>query len=198
MTLTMNTAEREAFLPGCTSASSAWTTPAGGRSPFRSGTPTPRAGRSTSSPDGQSIKAQRLRAAGRFSLCAQAETMPYRYVSVEGPITAIDEAVAPDERRAMAVRYLGTEGGELYLAATAAGAAGSVAFRMAPERWRTVGLRETVRLDVAARRTGRSRRRHETLVGGVDPRPGGVGSLGDRQCSPGRCSTPLAFLSIHL
>src|SRR3984957_11413705 len=65
--------------------------------------------------DGQSMKAKRLRAAGWFSLCAQAETMPYRYVSVEGPISAIDEAVAPDERRAMAVRYLGTEAGELYL-----------------------------------------------------------------------------------
>ena len=37
---------------------------------------------------GQSVKARRLRAAGRFSLCAQIETPPYRYVSVEGPITA--------------------------------------------------------------------------------------------------------------
>ena len=37
----------------------------------------------------------------------------------------------------MATRYLGAEGAELYLAATAEDAAGSVAFRMSPERWRT-------------------------------------------------------------
>jgi len=86
---------------------------------------------------GQSVKAQRLRAAGRFSLCAQTETMPYRYVSVEGPIAAVDESVDADERRALAARYLGAEGAEVYLAATAEQTAGSVAFRMTPERWRT-------------------------------------------------------------
>jgi PPOX class probable F420-dependent enzyme len=86
---------------------------------------------------GQSVKARRLRAAGRFSLCTQTEAMPYRYVSVEGPITAVDDTVHADERRAMATRYLGAEGAELYLAATAEDAAGSVTFRMSPERWRT-------------------------------------------------------------
>jgi len=86
---------------------------------------------------GQSVKAQLLRAAGRFSLCVQSESMPYRYVSVEGPITALDEAVSDEERRALAQRYLGAEGGDLYVASTADQAADSVAFRMAPERWRT-------------------------------------------------------------
>jgi PPOX class probable F420-dependent enzyme len=86
---------------------------------------------------GQSVKAQLLRAAGRFSLCVQSESMPYRYVSVEGPITALDEAVSDEERRALAQRYLGAEGGDLYVASTAGQAADSVAFRMAPERWRT-------------------------------------------------------------
>ena len=43
---------------------------------------------------------------------------PYRYVSVEGPITAVDDTV--DGRRAPRPghRYLGAEGAELYLAAT--------------------------------------------------------------------------------
>ena len=86
---------------------------------------------------GQSVKAQLLRAAGRFSLCVQTETMPYRYVSVEGPITAVDEIVSDEERRGLAHRYLGAEGGDLYVASTSEQAAGSVAFRMAPERWRT-------------------------------------------------------------
>lgn len=86
---------------------------------------------------GHSVKARLLRAARRFSLCAQTETPPYRYVSVEGPITAMADTVNPEERRALAHRYLGAELGELYLAATEADAADSVAFRMAPERWRT-------------------------------------------------------------
>jgi nitroimidazol reductase NimA-like FMN-containing flavoprotein (pyridoxamine 5'-phosphate oxidase superfamily) len=37
-----------------------------------------------------SRKGSLLQRAGRFSLCAQVETPPYRYVSVEGPIVAID------------------------------------------------------------------------------------------------------------
>jgi nitroimidazol reductase NimA-like FMN-containing flavoprotein (pyridoxamine 5'-phosphate oxidase superfamily) len=86
---------------------------------------------------GLSVKARLLRAADRFSLCAQTETPPYRYVSVEGPITVEEEAVDPHERRALAHRYLGAEFGDLYLAATADDAADSVVFRMVPERWRT-------------------------------------------------------------
>jgi nitroimidazol reductase NimA-like FMN-containing flavoprotein (pyridoxamine 5'-phosphate oxidase superfamily) len=86
---------------------------------------------------GQSVKARLLRAAGRFSPCAQTENPPYRYVSVEGPITVMADTVDPDERRALAHRYLGAELGELYLAATEADVANSVAFRMVPERWRT-------------------------------------------------------------
>jgi nitroimidazol reductase NimA-like FMN-containing flavoprotein (pyridoxamine 5'-phosphate oxidase superfamily) len=86
---------------------------------------------------GQSAKAHRLRAAGRFALCAQTEAPPYAYVSVEGPITAVEDTVSADERRAMAHRYLGPDFGDLYLEATAEDAASSVVFRMAPERWRT-------------------------------------------------------------
>jgi nitroimidazol reductase NimA-like FMN-containing flavoprotein (pyridoxamine 5'-phosphate oxidase superfamily) len=37
-----------------------------------------------------SRKGRLLQRAGRFSLCAQTETPPYRYVSVEGPIIAIE------------------------------------------------------------------------------------------------------------
>jgi hypothetical protein len=84
-----------------------------------------------------SRKARCMRAAGRVSLCAQTETPPYQYVSVEGPIIAMGETLGPDERRAMAYRYLGTEIGDLYLTATADDAARSVAFRMSPERWFT-------------------------------------------------------------
>ncbi len=138
MALTMTGAEREEFLAGLHIGILSVDDP--GRAPLTvpvwymyapGGTVTVITGR-------QSVKAQRLRTAGRFSLCAQTETVPYRYVSVEGPITAIDDTVAADERRAMAARYLGAEGAELYLAATAEDAAESIAVRMAPARWRTV------------------------------------------------------------
>ena len=56
---------------------------------------------------------------------------------MEGPITALDESVSEEERRARAQRYLGAEGGDLYVASTADQDAGSVAFLMTPVRWRT-------------------------------------------------------------
>ena len=58
---------------------------------------------------GQSRKARHMRAAGRFTLCVQTETVPYCYVSVEGPITLIRDTVGPEERRQLAYRYLGQE-----------------------------------------------------------------------------------------
>jgi PPOX class probable F420-dependent enzyme len=86
---------------------------------------------------GDSRKAQCLERAGRASLCAQTETAPYQYVSVEGSVT-IDPAVDPDERRAIAHRYLGPELGDAYYEGTAADAAASVTVRLRPERWLTV------------------------------------------------------------
>jgi nitroimidazol reductase NimA-like FMN-containing flavoprotein (pyridoxamine 5'-phosphate oxidase superfamily) len=84
-----------------------------------------------------SVKAGLITGEGRFSLCVQTEEAPYKYVSVEGPVERIDTPVDPDERRAMAYRYLGKEIGDLYLAATAGQADGSCAIRMRPESWLT-------------------------------------------------------------
>jgi PPOX class probable F420-dependent enzyme len=81
-----------------------------------------------------SQKARAIAAAGRFSLCAQDERPPYRYVSVEGP--AVIENLELAERLAMARRYLGTEGGDAFIAANPAGA--EVIVRMTPQRWLTV------------------------------------------------------------
>jgi PPOX class probable F420-dependent enzyme len=85
-----------------------------------------------------SLKAKAINAAGRFSLCAQTETAPYQYVSVEGSVAAVDDHADEAERRAMAHRYLGPDVGDMYMAATEAEADGSVVIRMTPERWRTV------------------------------------------------------------
>ena len=82
----------------------------------------------------RSRKAAAIRAAGRFSLCVQDDSPPYRYVSVEGPVVS-EEELDPAERLAMARRYLGTAGGDRYVTDNPDPAGENVAFRMRPERW---------------------------------------------------------------
>lgn len=77
-----------------------------------------------------------VREAGRFSLCAQAEDPPYRYVSVEGPVVQIDDPAEERHRVAMAHRYLGEERGNRYLETTTP--ADEITLWMRPERWLTV------------------------------------------------------------
>jgi nitroimidazol reductase NimA-like FMN-containing flavoprotein (pyridoxamine 5'-phosphate oxidase superfamily) len=78
-------------------------------------------------------KALAIQAVGRMSLCAQDENPPYRFVSVEGPVVA--EEVDAAERLAMARRYLGTEGGDQYIASNPDPDGEMMVFRMSPERW---------------------------------------------------------------
>lgn len=87
-----------------------------------------------------SRKASLLERAGRFSLCAQTETPPYRYVSVEGPVVAIEPADLERDRRPLAHRYLGERRGDRYIDGTrrAPEHVASVLVRMRPERWLTV------------------------------------------------------------
>jgi PPOX class probable F420-dependent enzyme len=80
---------------------------------------------------GTSRKARAIAAAGRFSLCAQDEAPPYKYVTVEGP--AVIEPAELTERIAIARRYLGTEGGDAFIAANPD--ADDVMIRMTPEHW---------------------------------------------------------------
>ncbi|MEM7093821.1 MAG: pyridoxamine 5'-phosphate oxidase family protein [Actinomycetota bacterium] len=71
-------------------------------------------------------------AAGRFSLCAQTEEAPYKYVTVEGPVSAV-RTYDQEDLLAMATRYLGEEMGRQY-AASGPGA-NSVMVSMTPEHW---------------------------------------------------------------
>jgi PPOX class probable F420-dependent enzyme len=80
-----------------------------------------------------SRKAQCARAAGRASLCAQVESPPYRYVSVEG--TVVIEEVDAAERLAMARRYLGAEGGDQYVASVPDPDGENIVIRISPRRW---------------------------------------------------------------
>jgi nitroimidazol reductase NimA-like FMN-containing flavoprotein (pyridoxamine 5'-phosphate oxidase superfamily) len=78
-------------------------------------------------------KVSLLERAGRFSLCAQDEDRPYRYVSVEGPVVAIEPCDRERDLRPIARRYLGVEGGDRYVEETLG--TSSVLIRMRPERW---------------------------------------------------------------
>lgn len=88
--------------------------------------------------DRDSRKGRLLAVGVRLSLCAQSETPPYRYVSVEGPVVSLEAAQRERDLRPIARRYLGQELGDQYLTATAAQDAGSVVVRIRPERWLTV------------------------------------------------------------
>jgi hypothetical protein len=91
--------------------------------------------------DGGSRKVPLLRSTGRASICAQEESVPYRYVTVEGPI----KIGTPDfqrDVRAVAVRYLGDAMGEAYLRATAAQHETAILVSLRPERWLTADFRK--------------------------------------------------------
>ncbi len=83
-----------------------------------------------------SRKGRLLEEAGRFSLVAQSETPPYKYVSVEGPITSIEVADEERDERPMAHRYLGQEFGDGYIEATRGdGDVDNILVKMRPQRW---------------------------------------------------------------
>ena len=82
-----------------------------------------------------SAKGVALAKAGRFSLVAQQEALPYRYVSVEGPIVATDPVDLDADLRPLAIRYLGPDAGAPYAEGWFALDPDAVVFRMRPERW---------------------------------------------------------------
>lgn len=84
----------------------------------------------------QSRKGRLMAAAGRASLCVQDETLPYRYVSVEGPVT-FSEPDRERDSRPIARRYLGEEGGDRYLEGEM-DTFDNVLVTLTPERWLTV------------------------------------------------------------
>jgi hypothetical protein len=89
-----------------------------------------------------SRKGRLLESAQRFSLCAQSETPPYKYVSVEGPVASIRASDYELDERPLAHRYLGQEFGDRYLDSTGGSAAredgANLRIALRPERWLTV------------------------------------------------------------
>ena len=90
--------------------------------------------------DRDSHKGRLLTEGARVSLCAQTETAPYQYVSVEGPVTKIESADVERDARPLAHRYLGQRGGDRYIDSTGGGDTrnGSIRVSFRPERWLTV------------------------------------------------------------
>jgi hypothetical protein len=84
-----------------------------------------------------SKKAALLKQAGRMSLCVQTETAPYKYLTIEGPIT-VGKPDFERDSRPMAIRYLGEQMGEMYLASTAGERDDSILVSLRPERWLSV------------------------------------------------------------
>ena len=83
--------------------------------------------------ESHSRKALAIAAQGRFSLCAQQEQPPCKYVTVEGP--AVIEKSGLAERIEIASRYLGSEEGRAFV--TANPEIDDIVIRMTPDRWRT-------------------------------------------------------------
>jgi hypothetical protein len=87
----------------------------------------------------ESRKGRLLAQAGRFSLCVQTESPPYKYVSVEGAIVSTEAADIERDLRPLARRYLGKEMGDRYVEETRNLSThnDNVLVRMRPERWLT-------------------------------------------------------------
>ena len=77
-----------------------------------------------------------LEQAGRYSLVAQSEDIPYKYVSVEGPIREVRKADKEKDTRPMAHRYFGRELGDAYVDGESGDE--NFVYVMQPERWLTV------------------------------------------------------------
>ncbi|MFE3454586.1 pyridoxamine 5'-phosphate oxidase family protein [Nonomuraea sp. NPDC059194] len=86
------------------------------------------------SPD--SVKMALIREAGQIGFTAQQETMPYKYVSIEGPVVGYEPTDA-DEYRKWSIRYLGPEAGERFFDGIKDFVQTMVTVRVRPERWRT-------------------------------------------------------------
>jgi len=90
--------------------------------------------------DQASRKAKLLELETRMSLCVQSEALPYKYVSVEGPVVSVEDADLEADLRPIARRYLGDELGDNYVASVRAEVEDrpQVVIRMKPLRWYSV------------------------------------------------------------
>jgi nitroimidazol reductase NimA-like FMN-containing flavoprotein (pyridoxamine 5'-phosphate oxidase superfamily) len=82
-----------------------------------------------------SRKAKLIEQAGAVSLVVQHEEPPYQYVVVEGTVIDTTTPAPLEVREAIAIRYLGEEGGRAFVKSFEGNA--SVLFTIRPDRWIT-------------------------------------------------------------
>lgn len=82
-----------------------------------------------------SRKAKLIQKAGAVTLVVQREEPPYQYVVVEGSVVDVVQPAPVDVAEAIAIRYLGDEGGRAFVEGM--GEVESVLFIVRPDRWLT-------------------------------------------------------------
>ncbi len=82
-----------------------------------------------------SRKAKLIEQAGAVTLVVQREEPPYQYVVVEGTVVETTKPTPLDVREAIAIRYLGEEGGRAFVRSLEG--RDSVLFTVRPDRWLT-------------------------------------------------------------
>ncbi|KAA0099484.1 pyridoxamine 5-phosphate oxidase [Mycolicibacterium sp. P1-18] len=82
-----------------------------------------------------SRKTRLIEQAGAVTLVLQREEPPYQYVVVEGTVVENTTPAPPEVREAIAIRYLGEEGGRAFVESM--GDTPSTLFTVRPDRWIT-------------------------------------------------------------
>lgn len=80
-----------------------------------------------------SRKARLIERAGAVTLVVQREEPPYQYVVVEGTVVGTDNPAPADVQEAIAIRYLGEEGGRAFIRSMEG--VEEVMFTIRPDRW---------------------------------------------------------------
>ena len=80
-----------------------------------------------------SKKGQIIELGTMISLCAQDETPPYKYVTIEGPVVSIADTNTDRDTRPMAIRYVGEKLGNQY--ADQSTDVGGIQVRIKPQVW---------------------------------------------------------------
>jgi uncharacterized protein len=78
-------------------------------------------------------KAKLIELAGAVTLVVQREELPYQYVVVEGTVVETTTPTPVEVREAIAIRYLGEEGGRAFVSSL--GDSPNVLFTIRPDRW---------------------------------------------------------------
>lgn len=91
--------------------------------------------------DRGSVKERLFRESGRFSICAQVETVPYKYVTAEGPVIELDAGPTEEQALGIAGRYLAADDAKRWVRDNLG--PNSLLVRMRPEKWLSTDYSKT-------------------------------------------------------